>query len=726
MKTRSKLLVIVAIVALVLAGRWLRFYRGRYRPPEIAEIDAGVAEVVPPPPHTFEDEPQPGAGRVLIDLSHDNRLDTNDLSPLRDRIAARGATVETFTEGSVTEFRTELRHATALVVIAPTERYTLQEQEAIVVFVEDGGRVFLAADPTRPVPEEDDYLSLYDLFFPTSAVPRMNSLANALDVVYFDDYVYNMEANEGNYRNVRFTQLDDEHPLMQDVSSVVLFAAHSLRGTGRTLVWGDAQTRSSIRTGEIELPMAVLARDEHVLAVGDVTFLTAPYHTWGDNDRFLSHIADWLAEDVRVRDEVADFPYIFADTVSLIQASGEYLAPQLIAGGDELQTYFEEAGRELTLRVNGASNPHPIEGDLFYVGLFADATALDARLASAGITVTMGVEPPGETDDESPEASSSFGGADDEDDDSSEDKDQTEGETIPGVIEIAGLGSVGTEGTALFALDETITQTTLIVLAETQETTEAAVARLVEGDFSDCVTSSELMLCSTGEAQTGLELGEEDEDEREQRIMILADDAGLGDGERTSVEAFEDILSEDYDVEVWSVEESGLPKEEDFEGFDAYIVDRGDYEFNITNTEDSAVEVALDYITSGGLLLIGSQPIPGFEDEYAELQDIEIAETEHPLARDFTAGDIIELSESESGVPAMILTEEVGAEGVDIILKRGPESEEPGSAVMVSAIDADEEISRVIIAAFAFYRLPEEAQRTLAFNAAAWLVAAGE
>lgn len=710
MKIRLALVLAIAlplgVFALICLGRWLWFYRGGYSAPEIPEID--VSQVVPYQVEyrLLTETPVAGAGRVVIDLAHENNLEVNDLTPLRSRLAARGVVVETYrkTDGELAE---RLRGATALLVLAPTVTFTPTERQVIADFVADGGRLLIAADPTRPVPQEDEegFPSLYDILFLTSAVPAVNSLAGEFGLVFFDDYLYNLEENEGNYRNVRFTRFAERQPLTQGIGQVVFFAAHSLGGDGIPLIVGDANTRSPVRSGESDLVAAMLAADGHVLALGDITFLTAPYHTVGDNDRFLSHIADWLAVDLRRRDELDDFPYFFAHSVSLVQAGGGFLRPQLLVHSGALREFLEQAGYTLTIRAA------PVPGaDTLFVGLFDDADMVQKYLVGAGIVITgtgeEGAEVTAEGADE--------GGAE-----------KTESPASSSVIHVPGLGKIGAEGTTLYLLVPDDEQVTLVVLAEDDEALMAAMQRLMEYNLSGCAQAGAVTICSTGEEQEGLKEEAKEqpaaEEKQEGRVFILADDK-RSEGKRNSLPEFKAILGDIYDVTTWSVATNGVPKAADLAGYDVYILDSGDYAFDVENTVSLAV---VENIESGGVMLVGEQSLPLTVHESEPINDLQVADAAHPLAAGFKPGEVLTLLASESGVPATVFSEGDLGEGVEVIFKRGPGSPAAGAPALIARVDESGEVKRVIIAAFSFYRLPEEARRKLTLNTVAWLMEAG-
>ena len=478
MRDRTKLLLVLALVALPVAGRLLWFHRGWYQPPEIPEIDESQMALPLPEYRPLADQPLETGGLVVIDLSHNNNLEVDDLTPLWDRLTARAVAIETLDDSS-DSLETQLRGAIALLVIAPTSNYTAEERDLIADFVEDGGRLLLAADPTRPVPpeqeDEDEPLDLESIFFPSSAVPAINSLANAFGLVYFDDYLYNLVDNAGNYRNVKFTVLSDEHSLTQDLETIVFFAAHSLQTDGLSLVNADENTLSSLRSGETGLTAAALAANGRVLALGDVTALTPSFHTIADNDRFLSNIADWLAAASREWD-LKDFPHLFRGPVDVVQVSEGSLDPRLIARSGTLQELFQQA--RLTLSLRAAADP---DHDTLFVGTFDNVDLVQGYLATAGVTIVLA-----EADEEEEESQDT--------------------------IEIEGLGTLGLEGTTLYVVDRSADRVVVVALAEDGEAAIQALERLTSVDFSGCVHGEGVTVCSTDEVQEGLGL-EADRDE---------------------------------------------------------------------------------------------------------------------------------------------------------------------------------------------------------------------
>ncbi len=480
MRTWTKILIVCLLLILPVVGRWVWFHRGWYAPPVIPELDESQMEVRAPEYEPVLQEAGEKMGRVVIDMGHYNNVQVDDLTPLWDRLAARGALVETY-DAFISSLDSELRGAIALVIVAPTLNYEGYEVESILDFVDDGGRVLLVADPTRAVPlpeEEQDTLDLGEVLFPQSAVPAINSVAKPLGAVYFDDYLYNLVDNEGNYRNVKLTTFSENQPLTQGLDSVVFFASHSLRTDGLSLISGDENTLSPVRTGETGLTAAALAADGNVLALGDLTALTAPYHTVEDNDQFLSNIADWVVGGQRVWD-LRDFPYLFERPVDLVQVSGEFVDPRLISEVGMLEEVLAEAN--LTLNLRETAEP---DNDALFVGTFENLESVEEYLDEAGITITLQKE-----EEAAPMTE--------------------EEEELKNKIEVQGLGTVPLAGTTLFVVDRGVDRVVVIALGEDGDAAIAALERLANGDFFGCLDSNDISVCSTGEGEEGVGLDEE-------------------------------------------------------------------------------------------------------------------------------------------------------------------------------------------------------------------------
>jgi hypothetical protein len=407
-----------------------------------------------------------------------------------------------------------------------------------------------------------------------------------------------------------------------------------------------------------------------------------------DNDRFLSRIADWLATDGRIRDALEDFPFLFRRPVDIVQASGPALAPQLLAQIGRLRSYVGDAGPDFSLRAEAQEGR-----DALLVGTFDDREAFAALLKGAGVTFSNGGSADAEEDAEDEEP------ADDR-------------------LTVEGLGTLGLEGTTLFVLEVEEERTTLAVLAADIDGLVEAAERLLYEDLVGCERLGAVTVCTSGEAQelpSEDETTEEDEEEDTGQVRVLIISCDLAtEGERTGVIELENALSTAFDVDVWSLAEGDTPAGADLDAYAAVILASGDYAFDFT-------PLVLAEAISQGVWLIGDQVTPSADNAYAPLSDLEVQDVEHPVLQGFEAGDVLDLSASESGLPSAVLKPEGQSGLYEVLLTRGSQSDEAGAPALV-AVENEEDGQRILIGTFAFYRLPEEAQARLAINAIAWLI----
>jgi hypothetical protein len=125
------------------------------------------------------------------------------------------------------------------------------------------------------------------------------------------------------------------------------------------LISADAHTLSSRTDKSEDLAVAMLAANEHVLAVGDLSFLSPPYDHVADNARWISNLSGFLLGGEPSR-APADFPYIFSGPVA-VEILGELeMSTELITALSSLQSTLGEAGLALTIADNPAASANRI------------------------------------------------------------------------------------------------------------------------------------------------------------------------------------------------------------------------------------------------------------------------------------------------------------------------------------------------------------------------------
>jgi len=272
-------------ILLVLLGRGLFYYRGFYIAPP-SEMPSYEQIVAPLEPSTeYSDVYERGEGTVLLDLAHDNAFDIEELDVLISRLISRNMTVEFLSaEDGLEE---ELSEAGAFIIVCPQGEFTKEERETVEAFVNNGGKLLLIADPTRP--------------------SRINSISLKFDLIFEPDYLYNLEENDANFRNIFITEFE-ESEVTQGLEKIALYTAGSITSANITgsIAFVDQNTFSSLIETRKELSPMALASESKVLAVYDLTFVTEPYNGILDNNKLISNIANWLAspaEEEEVEEE---------------------------------------------------------------------------------------------------------------------------------------------------------------------------------------------------------------------------------------------------------------------------------------------------------------------------------------------------------------------------------------------------------------------------------------
>lgn len=362
---RSLWLIPLGIFLLGFVGRSLFYYRGVYVAPHVPTDQPEAVEIVHQPLQQSVNEPGAFSGIVVVDDAHINNFSPDEMSVLYGRITAAGGEIRMFDGHS--PLAESLRGARAFVVAVNVLRFDAEDALAVEAFVRNGGRLLLIGDPTRVVEAN-----------------TLNTLAGRFGVLYQGDYIYNLVENDGSYLNV-YVRDFAESPLTEDVEQLVLRAAGSLRASGDALALGDANTFSSLRESPGDVVAMALTHDGNVLAVTDLTFLTAPYNTFGDNDRFIDNMVVFLLGGERDY-QLLDFPNVFTEQVALV-----------FPHSSVLEQNFEETGklRQLLSQAGLASqlaNDYDSGTAAIVVDLYADLDSTTSRILSTdGIDLASGV-----------------------------------------------------------------------------------------------------------------------------------------------------------------------------------------------------------------------------------------------------------------------------------------------------------------------------------------------
>ena len=291
---KKRIAIVLAGILVVVLGRGFFYYSGVYSPPP-SEMPSYEHIVAPLAPSTeFSDVYEKGEGIILIDLSHDNDFDIEELNVLTSRLISRGLTTEIFSpeddlekellgeeaeegedgdekEGDLEE---ELQVADVYIIVCPQAEFSKEERETVDEFVNNGGKLLLIADPTRP--------------------SQINSISLKFGLIFEADYLYNIKENEANYRNIFVTEFKGNE-ISRGIEKIALYTAGSITSVGSGIAFVDENTFSSLIETRKGLSPIALAQESKVLAIYDLTFMTEPYNGILDNNQLISNIANWLA-----------------------------------------------------------------------------------------------------------------------------------------------------------------------------------------------------------------------------------------------------------------------------------------------------------------------------------------------------------------------------------------------------------------------------------------------
>lgn len=203
---------------------------------------------------------------VLIDNSHKNAFSMDKVNLLLSKIVENGYSVRY----SGDNFSNSVKESKSIIVFSPRKGFSEDDIRSIRDLVDKGGRVLLVFDPSR------------------GNSSTINTLASNFRLVFASGYIYNMNENYGNYKNI---PIYINTSIIPDAGKVVFFTSTFIYGGE-----GIAFTSNDTYYSGSDMPdsFAVISKDRNIVAIGDQTFLEEPYCYIGDNHRLISWIADYL------------------------------------------------------------------------------------------------------------------------------------------------------------------------------------------------------------------------------------------------------------------------------------------------------------------------------------------------------------------------------------------------------------------------------------------------
>ncbi len=452
---KYRLWIALGLLILPVLARAAWFYQGAYARSKPVAIPnyAGLALPAPPlstPQSEIAAPPAPGQV-VLLDQTHDNRFTVTEMEALTKQIIGRGARLELVLPSlyrSETVLADRLKYASAYVVASPLTQFTLDEVQQVQRFVGRGGRVLVFTDAGRT-----GWLDTLS----TDVVPA-NDLLAPFDLAFSEDYLYNLVENDGNYRNVLLRRFADIS-ITQGLETIAFYAGRSVStSSGTPLAWGDEHTLSSLTDTGGALAAAALSADGRVLAVGDLTFLTPPYHQVADNALFISRLAEFALGGERARD-LTDFPFIFSRPLAVLPTQKVKLSADMLGALSKIQAPL----KLINVTLSVVEKPRQ-DSDLAVLGLYTTTNDLAPYLEP------FGLELPNST-----------------------------GKPNNAFVHVPGLGKLSRTSTGVLLFSRTDSRATLTLLADTPEMLIKLINLLASGDLSPCIIQSDIGVCRLGE-----------------------------------------------------------------------------------------------------------------------------------------------------------------------------------------------------------------------------------
>ncbi|MFC6757085.1 DUF4350 domain-containing protein [Halomicroarcula sp. GCM10025894] len=232
-----------------------------------------------------------GEGQVVvIDTTRSSSVTPETVTPMANALIESGATVRYSSGGSTygAGLNSTLSEADAYIVFGASQPFSESDAAGLKAFTDAGGRVVLMDEPRQQVPQ-----GLFGASGGSFGAPPPNpllSVSNEYGVTYENGYLYNMDDNANNYRNVYATPSGNSE-LTEGVDRVVLHESVAVNGGEPVLTATEGTTLSTTRESDT---YGVLSRSGNFVTVGDASIFDQEYLYHADNEVLVSNLLDFL------------------------------------------------------------------------------------------------------------------------------------------------------------------------------------------------------------------------------------------------------------------------------------------------------------------------------------------------------------------------------------------------------------------------------------------------
>lgn len=670
---------------LILGYNWRSYSAPAISLPDLAVTPVPTLAIGPPiPPAT------PAAasvqGSVVVDFVHGRAYDVTEstLQSLATALAAHNVYFRYWNadpdyalppQERAAQLTALLKTAGGLVIFDSWRFWEEAELQVVDNFVRGGGRLLLVSDPDFGGPD----------------IGSISRVANRFGVVFDEGYLYNTEANDGNFLHIPL-QLSEGG---SEEERIFVYGSHGVSGLVQPIAQAGEGTRSSLQSGASYFP--VLAQGDsrqlrhiaNVLAMGDFQVLTEPYASRHANRKILHFVAGFLAGGARTQ-PMDSFPTFLDHSVELFVDNSLALDAGLTLRIAWLQEKLAAGGRQVTFAgqpplFTAAEVPTQTQAvsappaDTLYFGLFGADPAADALLRQMGDAVF----------------------------------------TEEGVATEIRLGSglrLDADETVLFLRRRLRPYGQLLaVLAQNQAGIAAGVRRLETGNFRGCFQESDRLYCpfSGGEATAN--------QPQTLSILILNDDSeAQADSQSADLELYQQTLQAlGYAPVMLFTSALGSVDAGVLDGFD-WVIWNSDYRNGSPTVEDR--EALLQFLRDGGTAVTVSGGDVGWN----------LAQSDPaPVLALSPTGELVDLTvnlpsylELPSGLPPVTALEATGeSPPLSVLVQAAPSAQAGAPLYLVYQLNMDSDAASepILLFGLPLAWLPDGHGATLIRNMAAWI-----
>lgn len=223
---------------------------------------------------------------VVIDTTYSSGVTPETVTPMANALTENGATVRYSSSGSGFGLNSTLSEADAYILIGASAPLPESDAAGLQAFTDAGGRVVLMNEP-----RQQQAAGLLGGSASSFGPPRpLLPLTNQYGLSYDSGYLYNMDDNANNYRNIYATP-SGSSALTEGVDRVVLHESVGVNGGQTVLTATEGTTQSTTRRSD---SYTVLTRSGNLTAVGDSSIVDEEYVYQADNEVLVGNLLDFL------------------------------------------------------------------------------------------------------------------------------------------------------------------------------------------------------------------------------------------------------------------------------------------------------------------------------------------------------------------------------------------------------------------------------------------------